>query len=111
MQFNLPSSFLYLKTKLSEDILGGVYVDNFIDIRYKNTGSIKDTNNKEIKTSAYGKAWINQYEHFKDMDKEEVENYARYILWFIGGGVIFWLTIAFSTDKTLMPVLFILLAL
>jgi hypothetical protein len=51
------------------------------------------------------------YEHFKDQDKEEVEQYTRYILWFIGGGITFWLTISILTDKTILPVLFVALAL
>jgi hypothetical protein len=32
-------------------------------------------------------------------------------MWFLGGGIIYWLTISILTNKTVMPVLFVLLAL
>jgi len=79
-------------------------------VRYKNTQNIVDFNGKEIKASTYGKAWINPYEHFKDQDKLDVENYARYILWVVAGGITFWLTASILTNKTVMPVVFIFLA-
>ena len=54
---------------------------------------------------------MNKGVFFKEGDKIDVENYTKYILWFIGGGLFFWLTIALLTNKTVMPVLLILLAL
>jgi hypothetical protein len=49
--------------------------------------------------------------YFKDGDKLDVENYTKYILWFIGGGLFFWSTLALMTNKTVMPVLLLFLAL
>jgi hypothetical protein len=60
--------------------------------------SILDFNGREIKASTYGKVWINRFKFFKDEDKKDVENYSSYILWFISGGISFWLTVAILTN-------------
>jgi hypothetical protein len=69
-----------------------------------------DQNGKDLKTSTYAKAWLTKGNFFKEVDKIDVENYARYILWFLSGGLFFWGTIALFTNKTVMPVLLIFLA-
>lgn len=62
----MPSSYLYLKTKYTETVVGGVYMDHMIEVKYRNTGSIIDTNKKELKASTYGRAYVNPYEYFTD---------------------------------------------
>jgi len=106
----MPSSFIYLKTELNADIIGGVYMDNLIDIKYLNTKSIIDFNGREIKANTYGKSWLNRYQNFALKDKLDVENYSRYILWFIAGGIVYWLTFGIFTNKSVLPVLFLILA-
>lgn len=53
---------------------------------------------------------MNSYEHFADSDKNEVETYSRYIWWFLAGGISYWLTIGIMTEKTILPVFFVVLA-
>lgn len=57
----LPSSYLYLKTNLTEDIKSGVFMDHFIELLYKNSKAILDINGKEIKINATGFAYLNSY--------------------------------------------------
>ena len=54
---------------------------------------------------------MNKGVYFKDGDKLDVENYTKYILWSIGGGLFFWFTLALLTNKTVMPILLLFLAL
>jgi hypothetical protein len=107
----LPSRYLYLKTKLSETILGGVVADNFVKLSYMNSDMIIDLKGQPIKHETYGIVWLNPKEYFAPKDIYEVEAYSSYILWCVGGAVVFWLTISLSTDKTVMPVLLLLLGL
>lgn len=64
-----------------------------------------------MKRGTYGRVWLNKEKFFKTEDKQDVENYAKYILWFVGGGLCFWLTLSLLTNKTTMPALLIFLAL
>lgn len=75
LNYPLPSRYLFLKTQMYEDIRGGIYRDTLLEVKYKNTKSILDVNGKEVKTSTYGKAWLNANTYFKDADKLDVENY------------------------------------
>lgn len=70
---------------------------------------IEDFNGYPIKHDTYGTAWLEPEEYFKPRDIADVESYSQYILWCIGGAVVFWLTIAIATDKTVMPVFLVLL--
>jgi hypothetical protein len=97
LDYPLPSRYLYLKTEIYEDIRGGLYRDTLIEVKYKNTKAIYDVNGKEVKSSTYGKAWLNAGNFFKETDKLDVENYSRFILWFISGGITFWLTLSLMT--------------
>ena len=73
--YNMPSRYLYLKTEIVEDIKGGVFMDNFVKVSYKNSGMIQDYNGKALKKDTYGNVWINPYEKFQSHDKADVEAY------------------------------------
>jgi hypothetical protein len=70
---------------------------------------IEDFNGEALKQDTYGTVWLEPEEYFKPSDKADVESYSQYILWCVGGAVIFWLTIAIATDKTVMPVFLLVL--
>ena len=57
--YNLPSNYIYLKTKIEEDIFGGAMLDQILKIEYLNSTGILDINNKEIKAKTYARVWIN----------------------------------------------------
>ena len=71
----MPSRYLYLKTEIVEDIKGGVFMDNYVKVSYKNSGMIQDYNGKALKKDTYGNVWINPYEKFQSQDKADVEAY------------------------------------
>ena len=42
LKYPLPSRYLFLKTKIYEDLKGGVFKDTLVNVQYKNTKSIVD---------------------------------------------------------------------
>jgi hypothetical protein len=42
LKYPLPSRYLFLKTKIYEDLKGGVFKDTFVNVQYKNTKSVID---------------------------------------------------------------------
>lgn len=108
--FNLPSNYIYIKTYLKEDIIGGAYVDNILKIEYQNTGAIRDINGIDLKTSTYARVWFYTFNFFPEIEKKDAEFYGKLCLGFIFAAIAFWLTISEITNKTIMPAVFVFLA-
>ena len=68
----MQTSFLYLKTYITEDIKGGAYLDNLLLIQYTqltDNTSILDTNNRTVKNGTYARVWLNTVDYFKLADR------------------------------------------
>ena len=50
---------MHLKTKPHENIRGGIYRDNYFELRYTSTKTLFDTNGKELKKSSFAKGILN----------------------------------------------------
>ena len=90
--------------------MGGANVDNIVKITYKNTGGITDINGYEVNFNTYSYMWLDNYEFFTQIDKDNAEFYGKLTLALIFGAFSFWLTISIATGKSIMPAIFVLLA-
>ena len=77
LYFNMPSRYLYLKTKKDFNITGSFFRDDYIEIKYLNTYSIVDINSFEIKKSTYGRVRVHPQVPFKLEDRIEAKTWAR----------------------------------